>query len=396
MKKAISVLLITLIVSMLLASCGSYNVPAPNAQMSFSGADKSVPMAPPQPSVEEVELLADYDVMATSAYTGESGVMPVTAPLTDDTFAEKIIYKVSANIETVSFDETIEGVYALLNLNGGFIENSNIGGRNYAQSYHGWQTFRTAQFTLRVPVDRLNIMTADLERLGNVINTTSYGENITAQFTDTQSRLNSYKIQEERLLDMLSKSENVTDMISIEERLADVRYQIESLTSMLRNWQNRVDYSSVDLYISEVEKFTEIEPLQQKTYWQQTGDGLSATIRNIGFFFADLFQWLVINMPVLIILAVITVVVIIIVRRYLRRKTKRAKQNPQNRQDQINAQNMQYQQYQYGYGMQNPQYMTGAQATQSQQPSQNLPDTQDTPGSQSPKASQDIQSQQNP
>ena len=187
------------------------------------------------------------------------------------------------------------------------------------QSYHGYKTYRTASFTIRVPKDRFDSVTGNLEALGNVTTLRTDAQNITAQFYDTDSRLTSYRIQEERLLAMLESADNVTDMISLESRLSDIRYNIETLTSTLRNWQSQVDYSSVSLYIYEVERYTEIVPVQQRTYWQQIGDGLTATTKNVGEFFMNLFKWLVINLPVLGILAIIAVVIIIIVRRRVKK-----------------------------------------------------------------------------
>ena len=236
--------------------------------------------------------------------------------------AEKIIYSAYAEIETVEFDETIDKVHEMLNLNGAFIENSYIGGRNYAQSRHGYQAYRSARFTLRVPQERLASMTESLSMLGNVIVVQNDAQNITSQFFDTQSRLTALRTEEESLLNMLAKAETVADMIIIVERLSEVRYGIESLTSTLRNWQNQIDYSTLSLHIQEVEVFTEIQPIH-RTYWQQIGDGLQGSIRAVGMFFMDLFRWIIVSLPVLIILAVIAAAVAIIVRSKIRKARKR-------------------------------------------------------------------------
>jgi flagellar basal body-associated protein FliL len=364
MKKAIQITIIALIITMLLASCSSLLSGSPGE---ISRIDKANTIAEPgywqdmpmEPPMEASAANMDYEFSLVNSQIGGSGSVPVTAPEIDGNLSEKIIYSANADIETTNFDESIEGVYKLLASNGGFIESSTIGGRNYEQSYFGWQTYRNAQFTLRVPKDRLNTITASLDTLGSVTSMSSYAENITAQFFDTQSRLNSYNTQEERLLDMLSKSESVTDMIAIEERLADVRYQIESLASTLKNWQNQVDYSSLYLFISEVEKYTEITPVQQRTYWQQIGDGVQTSAINVGDFFKNLFKWLVIILPVLIIIAAIAVITIIIVKIQVRRRAKRIKQTPQ------------YQQYpQTPQNPQNPQTQQAPQDSQTPQDSQ--------------------------
>lgn len=345
MKKVIAVLLTLLISLLFIVSCGkdAYNT---QTGSSTSGSDRvestgkysydsgggsapkePAPSAAPMPEerpMGEISYLSDGESASYSAVTtASSGFVPVSASVAEEGLAEKIIYSVYAEVETRNFDETIDMVNELIASNNAFIENSYIGGVNYAQSYYGWQTFRSANFTLRIPKNRLNAVTASLGSLGNVTSLRSDAENITSQFFDTQSRLNSYRTQEERLLDMLSKADNVPDMIAIEQRLADVRYNIESLTTTLNNWQSKVDYSTLTLYISEVEIFTEITPVQQRTYWQQIGDGLLARIQGIGRFFMKLFKWLTVNLPVLIIIAVIVVVIFVIVRRRLRRSKER-------------------------------------------------------------------------
>ena len=255
--------------------------------------------------------------------SGGAGITSITTPVTDE-FDDKIIYSVFADLETMSFDDTIAGVHALMASHGAFIENSSISGVNYASKHYGWNDFRSAFFSLRVPVARLDSMAASLDNLGNVTHISHSATNITSQFFDTQSRLNSLKIQEERLLDMLSKAEDVPDLILIEERLSDVRYQVESLTTTLNTWQNQVDFSTLTLNIREVEQFTERVEIH-RSYWQQIGDGFMSTIRGVGRFFMNLFMWIIVSAPVLIIIAIVVVAALILIRWKLRFYLKKRK-----------------------------------------------------------------------
>ena len=322
MKKMIPILLCSILAATLLAACAgapNYNSTVWAETDSYNYA--AAPAAPQAAPMPEDAVMYDAENTGGMAGTGSfrttgGGITPISAPATEG-LAEKIIYSVYADIETLRFDETIERVYALLENYSAFVESSSISGVNYASRFHGWSEYRNAFFTLRVPQEHLNAMTISLDSLGNVVNINSSADNITAQFFDTQSRLHSLEIQEERLLSMLSQSEDITDLIALEGRLGEIRYQIESLTSTLSNWQRQVDYSTVTLRISEVEQFTEQVQIHQ-TYWEQMGDGFMSTIRGVGTFFMNLFLWLIVSAPVLIILAVITVVIIIIVKRKMR------------------------------------------------------------------------------
>jgi len=315
MKKTIIILLIAALATALVGACGS------GAYGGYDNAS-SAPQAAPRPEAEmpmdDMDFAYNDSGESYPSGSGEAGtaVTPISAPAAED-FAEKIIYTVYADVETMKFDETIDRVDAMLVKYGGFIESSSISGINYASDYYGWNEYRYAHFILRIPKDRLEAITADLSSLGNVINRTSNAENITSQFYDIQSRVNSLRVQEERLLEMMAKAEDVSDLIIIEERLGEVRYQIESLMTTLNNWQRQIDYSTLTLSIREVESFTEITELN-RSYWQQIGDGFVSTLRGVGNFFMAFFKWLIISAPVLLILAVIAVVVLILVRRSIR------------------------------------------------------------------------------
>ena len=151
-------------------------------------------------------------------------------------------------------------------------------------------------------------MTGALSDVGNVTYLSSNAENITARYTDTESQLNALNIQEERLLDILSKAETVEDMIELESRLSDIRYEKEWLTSQLKNWDNQVAYSTVTIHLREVKVYTPEPEPEPEGYWAQVGEGFVSTLKGVGGFFKDLFRVIVTILPVLVILAVILVI----------------------------------------------------------------------------------------
>ena len=341
MKRATSILLCAILAITLLAACGNardfagpFNAYTEDSYSLglISEAPSAAPMPAPMPETAIMYDAAEfefYDNDSGGSQAAGGGISVISTPVSQG-MAEKIIYSGYADIETMNFDEAIKNIDVMLRTYGAFIENSSVSGVNYASRFHGGDEYRNASFTIRVPTGNFDAMKGSLEHfLGNVVFLNSNADNITSQFFDTQSRLNSLTIQEERLLSMLSQADEITDLIALEERLGDIRYQIESLTTILNTWQNRVDYSTLSLSIREVEQFTEQVQIH-RTYWQQIGDGFMATIRSIGSFFMDLFMWLIVAAPVLIILAVVAIVGIIIVKRLLRESRKKRSENQQN------------------------------------------------------------------
>lgn len=294
------------------ASGGSTSAPMMSDTDSGAGASNSSKAEESSYSSEPQEPGGDV-----YSYTGESGAGAAesSVPLKAALSGAKIIYSASAKIETQDFDATIEGVYDMLERYGGFLESSSVTGRDY---YSRGSVVRSADFTLRIPSEYFTEMTASLSDLGNVPYCNTFAENVTSQYVDKESRLSSYRVQEERLLDLLGKAETLEEMLILEERLAEVRYNIERFTTDLRNWDSLINYSTIDLTIQEVVEFTE-EPVIQKGYWEQVGDGFSSTLSSVGGFFKDLFRVFVTALPILVILAIVAVVALLIVRRYMRR-----------------------------------------------------------------------------
>jgi predicted small lipoprotein YifL len=323
MKKALAALLAIMLLVSLLTACGAkssapdmlYSAPAASAAPYPAADGESYDYADKENSYAGEPIREELGGTGVG-FTGSGTAIPPS---------QKMIFTVTADIETTKFDESMNNVNALMTANGAYVESSYISGKNYSDTFYGYKTYRSASFTIRVPADRLDAMTNSLSTIGNVLNSNKQSQNITIQFIDTESRLKACRAEETSLLAMLEKAETVEVILTIQQRLSDVRYEIESLTSMLKNWQNQVDYSTVVLTLREVAELTEPEPPLQRTYWDEIRDGFNATLKGIGEFFKGLFKGIVIALPVLLILAVLAVAVIVIIR--LVNKRNRTKNN---------------------------------------------------------------------
>ena len=326
MNKLLSVLLAVLLVCSCLYGCGSSYSKSEDYVSNGMGYDTAFPEeAPMAPDTEE---WVSEESTADNA-SGETGGGVIAGTGIQVNLSDKIIYTAWADIETTEFENSIDAVYTLLDKFNAFVESSYVSGNSYANEYYGRQSYRDAEIVIRVPRENYAALTSELSVLGNVLSINSSSQNITTQYTDTESRLETYRIEEDRLQDMLEKAETVEDMITIESRLSEIRYYIESLTSTLRDWDNEVNYSTVTVNLREVKKLTEQLPVQ-RTYWEEIGDGIMSTLRSVGEFFKELFKFIFVSLPVLVILAVIVVVVIvIIVKSRKKRKNRKAAELPE-------------------------------------------------------------------
>ncbi len=317
-RKTLAALAAILALALALSSCGAKSAETDGSydrpwvgDMPGNSADA----APSEPEAPSGDWDGDNwsDVMDEAA----SAAKP-TADL-----AEKMIYSASVTVETTDFEGAVRTVSDMLDRYGAFLESSSVSGKSYEAEYFGYNSYRTARYTIRVPVKNFTAMRDAMGDVGFVLNVETYNENITQRYYDVQSRLDAYTIEQERLMEILAKCETVSEMIEVESRLSQVRYEIESCETTLRGWQNDVDYSTLDVTVREVQEYTKVvEP--NRSYWQQVGDGFRNSLKSLGSFFKSFFRGAVAALPVIAVLAVpVAVVTVIAVRSVKKRRSRR-------------------------------------------------------------------------
>ena len=287
MKKSLS-LLLALLMTLSLCACGA------SKSMAYESSASEAPAAMYMSADTAAE--ADYGGFAVAGGANAAGEAGSDAPETDPS---KIIYSADATVETTDFDGSIAKLLALVEQNKGWIEASSMSGANYRSIARGSSYNRSASYTLRIPSDKFELLMGSLSEIGNVPYSHTYTENVTSQYYDTQARLTAYQTQETRLLEMMEKAETVSDVIAIEEKLTELRYQIESLQSTLKNWDRQVSYSTICLEVMEVSEYT---PEPQQSYGQELWQALTGAFRNLGQFFKDLLVFLVSAVPTILVL----------------------------------------------------------------------------------------------
>ena len=300
MKRTLA-LFLAILMLLSLAACGG------SAKESMAYDEAPAAAAPMEETVAEAEEAYSLGTAASLA-DGQSSAVNQNQ--------DKIIYSCYAEIETLDFDGSLAALEQLIARHGGFLESSSVRGTDYTGEGR-----RRADYVVRIPRESFQTVTGSLSALGNVSYSSVRAENISASYYDTESRLAACRIEEERLLSMLEKAETVEDMLAIEDRLGDLRYEIESLSTSLLGWDSLINYSTIELQLQEVVEYTAPEEL---SYWQRLGRGFVRSLENVGEFFMDLFRFVVVNLPVLMLLGAAAAVVILLVRRRRRKKAQKA------------------------------------------------------------------------
>jgi len=325
MKRLLSITLAALLLVTLLAGCGSGSYKG-NSYDSGYAASTSAAYAPVFDSDAGYEEAGWYDEpMAVSngdySYAEEakgdaewSGMVKV-----EGTANEKIIYSAWLNLETTEFDSTIAKLEELVKNSGGYILSSSING-NTRYNYDGSTSVvdRYASYSIAVPTANYESVLNYAGALGNVTGRNQSAENVTSQYSDIEARIESLKVQQERILDMMKKAEKVEDLIALESRLSDINYELDSYQRSLKNYDRRIAFSTIDFSINEVYHYTPTAPVT-RTFWQKLGDSFSDGWSSFGYALQEIALWFAESIPVILILVVLVVVIVVLIKRWHRK-----------------------------------------------------------------------------
>ncbi len=289
-----------------LTGCGASSKSAATESAVADSAYLSDDMYSYDNSYYEETASEDYDSTASSTENAEK---------VQDT-GRKLIKNVDMSVETEEFDTLLANVERRIEALGGYIETSNV---YNGSAYNSYSNLRDANITARIPAEKLDEFLSLVSESSNVISKNENVTDVTLQYVDMQSHKEALQTEQQRLLELLEQAETIDDIITLESRLSDVRYQIESMESQLRTFDNQVSYSTVYLYINEVKTYTQVA---EQTRLQRMTGGFVNSLKGIGNGFLDFCVAFVIAFPYLVVWAVIIVAVILLIRLIVKKSKK--------------------------------------------------------------------------
>lgn len=252
----------------------------------------------------------------TPDYKEDTGGIPTT----DDVLSgdRKIIKTVYETVETKDYDGFIERLRTAVEETDGYFASSSYSGDGYDNIGN-----RYASFEIRIPADGLNDFTDTLGGMGSVSYYREESSDVTAAYVDVESRIAVLAAEESALLEILSKSESVSDMLEIRTRLSAVQADLASLKAQKNTYDTLVTYSTVNLTLHEVERE---KAVANDTFFGEVGEQFVGSLYAIGSFFRGAGVFFLGNSPVLILVAAIGVGIFFLVRFVVLRSRRKAEE----------------------------------------------------------------------
>lgn len=332
MKKFAVMTLALLLAAALLAGCGAKGDYASEdgyngttyGEPFYAGDDVSTSTSGVYYSDSEMMLNEDQAVPASgggstydsSEQAGTDSGGAATGPAVNTNaqdYGLKIIYTSSLSIETLEYDNSYNAIMTELRTCGGYIA--------YSDQWNAYNGARYADFEFRIPAQNYDRFLSASDGFGTVIRRSDTSQDVTSSYTDIEARILSLQTQESRLLELISEAKDLESLLLLEDKLTAIRYEIEGYIGILNQYDDLIAFCTVGISLAEVAVIT---PPKTETFWQQTWETITDSLRIVGNFLKNVFFILIYLLPYLIIAAVIIVPI-----RWLTRK-KRAQRKADN------------------------------------------------------------------
>ncbi|MCL2320874.1 MAG: DUF4349 domain-containing protein [Oscillospiraceae bacterium] len=232
--------------------------------------------------------------------------------ITNDSFL-KIIKNGTLNIETKDINNAQSIVISKVSELNGYVQSLNSDNK-------------TISLVIRIPYDKFDGFMNESSQFGNVVSKSISTEDVSATYFDTQAHINTLKVQEQRLLDILSKGEDLKSMLEVENELARVRGEIESLEGQIRLYDNKISYSTIQINIYETSDFTVVQDTP-KSFGAKIAQAFLDGIGIVKTFLENVLLILLYLLPICILLGGIAFVIIklvkIIRKKYVKKVDKK-------------------------------------------------------------------------
>jgi hypothetical protein len=156
----------------------------------------------------------------------------------------KLIRNAMVELEILRFDNAVQKITAFANEEHGYVATTDSEKQANGKL--------RGQVVVKVLPENLDRFLQKIRSLGELKNQTLGTEDVTKAYFDTDARLKSAHVMEQRLIDMLkTKTGKVSDLLQVEKELGRVREEIEKMQGELKYWDSQVQFATVTISLAE-------------------------------------------------------------------------------------------------------------------------------------------------
>lgn len=231
----------------------------------------------------------EYGVTTLNATLNEEESVAATIKKTGepDFVLKKIIKDGRLGIKVSKLKEAKMNVDTLVRNMGGYYDKESLNNNDYSIEFN---------LIIRVPSNKLEILIDKIEKgEGEVAYKEIDARDVTEEFIDLETRLSNKRQYLAKYQELLKNAKSIKEILDIQEKIRGLEEEIESTTGRLKYLNNLVDYSTLDLNISQKKDYK-----YTPEYRGNFSGKLKQSVVRGWYGFVDFFLFLLSNWAVLI------------------------------------------------------------------------------------------------
>jgi hypothetical protein len=256
----------------------------------------------------------------TDTVSGSKSITGVTAPSIgnssqiqdnyDKQDPTKIIKKSNISMQTDNYDNSMKAINQLITTSSAMIVKmqENQGNNYYDIMKAPDSKLRSVDMTIKVYKDKFEEFNTEMKKIANVTSYYEEAQDISSSYSDIESKIASYKLQEAQLNELLKKATAAKDLLEISNQTQSVIQQREYLQRQKASYDNQIEYSTVTLRLVEVQSVE----IKEKSTFSRIQDTFISSLVQMKEIFINIVMFIVYIIPYIIVLAIIILLIYII------------------------------------------------------------------------------------
>ena len=237
-----------------------------------------------------------------------------------DKLTEKLVYNGTLAIDTLNFNQSVSDFSDMISKYGGFIETENYSDSSYYDDYSfeyvDPETKRQRYTaTVRIPSKNYSKIFDEAGNLGDVRTRDSTVTNFTQEYSDLTIKLDILEKNYKQYSELLEKAEDTATIVELTNQLRNIETEIEYAKSRMRNIDNDVAYSYLNVTIKEVSKYDD-KPMNNDTFIHRLANTCKESITNFQENIEGLLFWIILALPEILLVIIIIIIIIAVVKSY--------------------------------------------------------------------------------
>jgi len=206
-------------------------------------------------------------------------------------FERKLIKTGNLTIEVSSFDEAQAAVADFVKAFSGYTTNSYV-----AEDYYN--------VTVKIPAVKFETAMESANNIGKVKYKSENSQDVTDEFYDLESRLETKRILKEKFESYLKQSKDMKELLEVEKQLNEVISDLEAMESRMKRLNGQIEYSTIYINMNLPSGY-----VNSGYNWPDMGEKFGDLGYGIVNFFANLLMFIIyaviFGIPVIAIIALL-------------------------------------------------------------------------------------------